>query len=61
VPLTGDWLKALSEGLFVITGAIFIVIVLNIRHGLWGALARVLADPISVTQRLRRRQIPANE
>jgi branched-chain amino acid transport system permease protein len=61
VPVVGDWLKALSEGPLVITGAIFIVIVLNFRHGVWGTLTRVLADPGSLTQRLRRRLKPAPE
>ena len=58
VPVVGDWLKALSEGPLVITGAIFIVIVLNFRHGVWGTLTRVLADPGSVPQQLRRRLKP---
>ena len=61
VPLVGDRLKAQSEGPLVITGTIFIVIVLNFRHGVWGTLTRVLADPGSVTQRLRRRLKAAYE
>jgi branched-chain amino acid transport system permease protein len=41
IPLVGDWLKALAEGPLVITGAIFIVIVLNFRRGVWGTLLRL--------------------
>ena len=41
IPIVGDWLKALAEGPLVITGAIFIVIVLNFRRGVWGTLLRL--------------------
>ena len=61
LPIFGDWLKALSEGPLVITGAIFIVIVLNFRHGIWGTLMRLLAEPAGWTQRLRRRVMSVRE
>ncbi|MEP7200063.1 MAG: hypothetical protein ABI874_09615, partial [Chloroflexota bacterium] len=40
LPIVGDWLKALADAPLVITGGIFIIIVLNFRHGIWGTLQR---------------------
>lgn len=38
---------------FVITGAIFIVIVLNFRHGVWGTLVRLRSEPKAPARLLR--------
>jgi branched-chain amino acid transport system permease protein len=54
LPVVGDWLKALSDGPLVITGAIFIVIVLNFRHGVWGTLLRLRQEPRAFGRLIRR-------
>jgi branched-chain amino acid transport system permease protein len=48
-----DWLATWTDAWGVITGAIFILIVLSFRRGLWGTVAQLLSTP-----RARRRPDP---
>ncbi|MCA1554632.1 MAG: branched-chain amino acid ABC transporter permease, partial [Chloroflexi bacterium] len=56
VLLLQDWLSTSNtfrDAPFVITGAIFTLIVLNFRHGVWGSLVRLRRDPRALTKLFR--------
>lgn len=52
--LLRDWLSTYTDAWGVITGAVFAVIVLNFRHGVWGTLLRLRQNPQVLTQFVRR-------
>ncbi len=55
VLLLRDWLSTSSwaDAPYVITGAIFIIIVLNFRRGIWGAFLRLQRDPQEAIKYIR--------
>lgn len=54
--LLRDWLATWTDAWGVITGVIFILIVLSFRRGIWGTLAQLWNEP-----RARTRRIPATD
>jgi branched-chain amino acid transport system permease protein len=45
LPGVGATTLSFRDAPFVITGAIFVLIVLNFRHGVWGTLSRLRREP----------------
>jgi branched-chain amino acid transport system permease protein len=51
VLLLRDWLSTWTDAWGVVTGAIFVVIVLGFRRGIWGSLLHRLWTPLSGPKR----------